>query len=96
MDSFARPGVIPLLRTSDRDTAFLAASVLLQEKIPVLAVAFTGEETAQTLARLASSFPELILGAEGVTSEAACRAACSSPLRFVAMPYFDEIGRAHV
>jgi 2-dehydro-3-deoxyphosphogluconate aldolase / (4S)-4-hydroxy-2-oxoglutarate aldolase len=81
-------GIIPCARVRNPDHVRFAAETLYAAGIPVLEVPLTVPKAAETIAELATRYPDLIVGAGTVLDEASAQRCVDAGARFITSPGF--------
>jgi 2-dehydro-3-deoxyphosphogluconate aldolase/(4S)-4-hydroxy-2-oxoglutarate aldolase len=87
-DKIERIGIVPCARVTIPDEAIYAAETLYEGGIPVIEITLTLKEAPQVIEKLASRFPDLVVGAGTVLDEAAAQRSIDAGARFITSPGF--------
>jgi len=79
-------GIVPCARVSVPGEAIFAAQTLYEAGIPVIEITLTLEEAPQVIEKLASQFPDLVVGAGTVLDEASAKRSIDAGARFITSP----------
>lgn len=79
-------GIVPAVRVSSSDDAFFAAETVYHAGIPIAEITMTVPGAIEVIARLAKSFPEMIVGAGTVLDADTARRCVSAGAKFLTSP----------
>lgn len=88
-------GVVPVIAIDDADKAVPLAEALIAGGLPVAEITFRTEAAGAAIAAIADRFPEMLLGAGTVLTEAQADAAKAAGARFALSPGIDVAVLAH-
>lgn len=88
-------GVVPVIAIDDADRAVPLAEALIEGGLPVAEITFRTQAAEAAIAVIAERFPETLLGAGTVLTEAQLDAAKAAGARFALSPGVDGAVLAH-
>lgn len=88
-DQLASLGVVPVIAVDDASAAIPLADALLEGGLPVAEITFRTQAAAQTIATIAASRPEMLVGAGTVLTVSQVDEAAKAGAKFALSPGID-------